>query len=124
MAGGLAMPGTSRASEAKERGNKLLQLGEVQAAQKAYQESLMLIQKLTKSQVSVGILRELEELQLSCFLNLAQCNLKNEDYAVAIKNASSALDIDAMNCKALYRRGLAQLKLGFVEEAKTDLLKA
>lgn len=45
-------------------------------------------------------------------------------YPRAIDSATSALELDSGNCKALYRRGVAQLRQGAVEEAKVDLLKA
>ena len=104
-----------------------MQLGEVQSARKAYEEALMLIQKQLTSDVhklDTSVLRKVEDLRLSCFLNLAQCHLKTADYSAAAETASKALEIDPVNCKALYRRGVARLKQGFLEEAKADLLKA
>ena len=47
-----------------------------------------------------------------------------DDFSSAIGSAQNALELDPGNCKALYRRGVAQLRQGKLEEAKADLLKA
>lgn len=53
-----------------------------------------------------------------------RCSANFPRYPRAIDSATSALELDSGNCKALYRRGVAQLRQGAVEEAKVDLLKA
>lgn len=116
-----------RATEAKERGNQLTRNGEFHAARKAYKEALMLLKPIESDcevDVTQQMFEEMHQLRLSCFLNLSQCDLKVEEYPKAIDSATSALELDSGNCKALYRRGVAQLRQGAVEEAKVDLLKA
>lgn len=65
-------------------------------------------------------------LYVSCWLNAAMCYIKLKDWPEATKACSNVLEIDAeaKNVKALYRRGLARLRLGFLKESKTDLMAA
>lgn len=56
--------------------------------------------------------------------NQALCLLKLERFAEAEDRASAALVADPANSKAIYRRGVARLKLGIVQDAHDDLQKA
>lgn len=47
-------------------------------------------------------------LQISCFLNAAQSSINCKEWGDAIGHATSVLDKDADNVKALYRRGVAR----------------
>ncbi|CAM9548458.1 unnamed protein product, partial [Heterosigma akashiwo] len=57
-------------------------------------------------------------------LNAAQCYLSLKNYADAAAKAGEVIKKDPDNLKALYRRGLARLKMGLTAEAKTDLMAA
>lgn len=66
-------------------------------------------------------------LYVSCWSNAAMCYIKTKAYADAVRACNSVLDIDAEregNVKVLYRRGLARLRMGFLKEAKEDLMLA
>ncbi|CAM9262779.1 unnamed protein product, partial [Ascophyllum nodosum] len=63
-------------------------------------------------------------LELSCFLNASQASLNGKDWGDAIKHASSALEKDPENVKALYRRGVARRHTGMIQESKEDLMAA
>lgn len=65
-------------------------------------------------------------LYVSCWLNAAMCYIKLKDWPEATKACNNVLEIDAeaKNVKALYRRGLARLHLGFLKESKNDLMSA
>jgi len=69
-----------------------------------------------------------EELPLfvSCWSNAAMCFIKTKEWPKAIHACNSVLELTAEkeNIKALYRRGLARLKLGLLKEAKEDLMAA
>ncbi|KAK3233345.1 hypothetical protein CYMTET_56350 [Cymbomonas tetramitiformis] len=77
-------------------------------------------------------LEEHAKLQLSCFLNIALCRLKTEEWMKVTDAATEALRIDERNPKALFRRGTAYLRRSqepggnglWLEEAKADLLAA
>ena len=73
-----------------------------------------------------GEKEQVNELKVSCNLNLAMVHLKLDNYGDAISHASAVLDIEGQgeNVKALYRRGCARHKYGMLDEAKADLLKA
>ena len=62
--------------------------------------------------------------KLACYLNIAACQLRLNDASAAVTACTSALDLDPQNPKALYRRGQAQMALGEIGAAKTDLLAA
>ena len=66
-------------------------------------------------------------LYVSCWSNAAMCYIKVKDYPSAVHAVNKVLDIDSeseSNIKALYRRGLARLNMGLIDEAKTDLMAA
>jgi len=68
--------------------------------------------------------KEVNDVKLSCYLNLSACYLKLGKQEKAIANASSALEIDPKSAKALFRRAQAKITLKKWEDAKTDLVSA
>jgi len=65
-----------------------------------------------------------DKLGLACFLNSAQCQLKLELFDAASRSCNVALVLDPRSGKAIYRRGLAAMGLGYLESARTDLTEA
>jgi len=65
-----------------------------------------------------------KELFIACSLNAAQCYLSLQQYPDAARKAADVIKKDANNVKALYRRGLARLKMGLTSESKSDLTAA
>lgn len=63
---------------------------------------------------------------VSCWSNAAMCHVKTKDWSGTIKACNYVLGVvgEEDNLKALYRRGLARLKLGLLKEAKEDLMAA
>ena len=59
-----------------------------------------------------------------CLLNEAMCRLKLGDAAAALAACNTALELDANNVKALFRRASAHKALQSYAEAKTDLRAA
>lgn len=68
--------------------------------------------------------KEALALEVSCFLNASQASLNSKEWSDAIKHASSALEKDADNVKALYRRGVARRHAGMINESRGDLMAA
>jgi len=66
----------------------------------------------------------IKKMKLSCYLNMAACQIKLDDAAAALKSAGSALDIEQENVKGLFRRGQAHLRLGDLDLAQADLMQA
>jgi tetratricopeptide (TPR) repeat protein len=61
--------------------------------------------------------------KLACYLNIALCYIKLEQYYDAIANCDLALEIDPKNVKAIYRKGLAYMKAQRFEDAKQEFQK-
>ena len=62
-------------------------------------------------------------ISLSCYLNLASCNLKLEQWRPMQSNASKAIEIDPKSAKGYFRRGQANLQIGEYQAARADLNK-
>ena len=104
----VALPSTAssdqqRFAAAKDRGNALYAKGDYHAAIAEYNQC--------------AILLPLDPLPLS---NRAQCWLKLQQWSEADRDCSAALELDATNVKALYRRAMARRGLGRLEDAATD----
>jgi peptidylprolyl isomerase len=66
-------------------------------------------------------------LYVSCWSNIAMCYINMKEWADATHACNTVLAIgseEKTNIKALYRRGLARMKLGLYKEAKADLMDA
>ncbi|CBJ25702.1 Heat shock protein 70 [Ectocarpus siliculosus] len=68
--------------------------------------------------------KEVHAVQLSLYLNLAQCYLKLQSWDQVVNNCTLALKLDAESSKALYRRAYARFTKKDYDNAKTDLDKA
>ncbi|XP_076346866.1 uncharacterized protein LOC143245013 [Tachypleus tridentatus] len=68
--------------------------------------------------------KDFKNLKLSCYLNMAACQLKCKKFELVVKNCTEVLKIDSQCVKALYRRGSALLQLQDFDQAKKDLEKA
>jgi tetratricopeptide (TPR) repeat protein len=112
----------SLASRHKERGGQLFQEGQERAAAVCYSRAA----KLAAAAVVSGGRgeREGKELQVALGLNLAACQLKLGQADHASSNCSRILELDPGNVKALYRRGMARMRLGDLDEAEEDLRQA
>ncbi|NXG68642.1 UN45B protein, partial [Baryphthengus martii] len=93
----------------KEEGNKYFQANDYEKAVQSYTQAM----KLNKEKA----------LQAVLYRNRAACFLKKEEYAKAASDASRAIDINASDIKALYRRSQALEKLGKLDQAFKDAQK-
>ncbi|XP_076210921.1 protein unc-45 homolog B [Aptenodytes patagonicus] len=93
----------------KEEGNKYFQASDYEKAVQSYTQAI----KLNKDKA----------LQAVLYRNRAACFLKKEEYAKAASDASRAIDINASDIKALYRRSQALEKLGKLDQAFKDAQK-
>ncbi|KAL8435404.1 hypothetical protein ACSSS7_002536 [Eimeria intestinalis] len=59
-----------------------------------------------------------EKAKLPCHLNLAACKLQQRDFDEVYIQCRLALQMDPKNCKALYRRGMAQMMQDHLDEAQ------
>uniref|UniRef100_G3VJY5 Protein unc-45 homolog B n=1 Tax=Sarcophilus harrisii TaxID=9305 RepID=G3VJY5_SARHA len=95
------------AVQLKEEGNKYFQNQNYEEASKSYSQAL----KLTKDKALLATL----------YRNRAACGLKMESYAQAASDASKAIDINASDIKALFRRCQALEQLGKLDQAFKDV---
>ncbi|KAK2837359.1 hypothetical protein Q5P01_014571 [Channa striata] len=91
----------------KEEGNKHFQGGDIDKAIECYTKAI----KECKDKKVLAVIHR----------NRSACYLKKENYASAASDASKAIDIDAADIKALYRRCQALEKLGKLDMAFKDV---
>ena len=103
----------------KTQGNNLFKLGRINPATLRYTEALELIKYETS--LEGDLQQSADAIRLSCNLNMAACKLKTQDYAEAKEACDEALQLDAMNVKAMYRRGQALFQMANFEEAMANV---
>ncbi|KAJ8414954.1 hypothetical protein AAFF_G00024770 [Aldrovandia affinis] len=91
----------------KDEGNKHFQEGEIDKAIKCYTNAM----KVCKDKKLLAVIHR----------NRSACYLKQENYVNAASDASRAIDVDASDVKALYRRCQALEKLGKLDMAYKDV---
>ncbi|XP_035999482.1 protein unc-45 homolog B isoform X1 [Fundulus heteroclitus] len=94
-------------NQLKDEGNKYFQSGDIDKAIECYTNAL---KECTDKKVQAVIYR-----------NRSACYLKKESYANAVSDASKAIDENASDIKALYRRCQALEKLGKLDMAFKDV---
>ncbi|KAM3925544.1 protein unc-45 homolog A [Leptodactylus fuscus] len=100
-------PDKMNSENLREEGNKHFKSGDYETALSCYTKAL----KLSADKKDVAILHR----------NRSACYLKLEDYAKAEGDASKAIEVDAGDVKALFRRSQALEKLGKFDQAIVDL---
>ncbi|KAG1972085.1 protein unc-45 homolog B [Pimephales promelas] len=91
----------------KDEGNKHFQAGEIDKAIECYTKAI----KVCKDKKMLAII----------YRNRSACFLKKENYNNAASDATKAIDVDAADIKALYRRCQAFEKLGKLDMAFKDV---
>ncbi|KAI0468112.1 cyclophilin-like domain-containing protein [Xylaria cf. heliscus] len=117
------------ASDCKEFGNKAFKAGDILTGLEKYQKGLRYLnEEPDLREVDEDIKAKLASLRFTLNCNSALLNLKLEAWEDAERSAASALAVpgisDAEKGKALYRRGLAFIKLKDEEEAVKALQEA
>lgn len=109
----------------KEKGAELFQRNSLDFAIKRWQRSLDFLKDMQPIDKLPATFRQrVRELNCLCLLNMSAAYLKQEKLDLAIEYATSTLEIDGDNVKALYRRGKAYEKLDKLLDAKQDFIKA
>uniref|UniRef100_A0AAQ5YTK9 Protein unc-45 homolog B n=1 Tax=Amphiprion ocellaris TaxID=80972 RepID=A0AAQ5YTK9_AMPOC len=91
----------------KDEGNKHFQAGDIDKAIECYTNAI----KVCKDKKVLAVIHR----------NRSACYLKKENYTNAASDASKAIDVDASDIKALYRRCQALEKLGKLDMAFKDV---
>jgi tetratricopeptide (TPR) repeat protein len=100
----------------KNQGNQLHALGKYSEAAEKYSQA--------RSNLTGIPFSEAKGLLLASLLNLMSCYLKTKQFEECVQTGSEVLAYDAVNVKALYRRGQAYKLTGKLELAIADLRKA
>eukprot|EP00903_Cladosiphon_okamuranus_P005639 g5605.t1 len=106
----------------KEEGTELFKGQNYRQAGARYSKALTHAAKMFD--LSSDEQKEVHAVQLSLYLNLAQCYLKLQSWDQAVNNCTLALKIDQESSKALYRRAYARFAKKDYDAAKVDLDKA
>lgn len=91
----------------KDEGNKYFQTGDIDKAIECYTKAI----KECKDKKVLAVIHR----------NRSACYLKKENYSSAASDATKAIDVDASDIKALYRRCQALEKLGKLDMAFKDV---
>jgi FK506-binding protein 4/5 len=70
------------------------------------------------------LLKDKTELLTVLYNNVASCHVLKGNWEHAVDVATSVLENDPLNVKALYRRGMSYVQIQEYEKARTDLEKA
>uniref|UniRef100_A0A8C4NZI7 Protein unc-45 homolog B n=1 Tax=Dicentrarchus labrax TaxID=13489 RepID=A0A8C4NZI7_DICLA len=100
-------PSTQDPIQLKDEGNKHFQAGDIDKAIECYTSAI----KVCNDKKVLAVI----------YRNRSACFLKKENYANAASDASKAIDVDAADIKALYRRCQALEKLGKLDMAFKDV---
>ncbi|XP_067127237.1 LOW QUALITY PROTEIN: FK506-binding protein-like [Centruroides vittatus] len=116
-----------RASHHKAKGVELYSAGKIKWAFRRFGLALRYVVSLEHDIPPEHKLDEqgmdIKGLKVSCYINIAACQLKHNNYNSAVINCTKALELDPNNLKALFRRGVALIHIQEYERAKEDLDK-
>ena len=109
----------------KEEGNLLYKQGHLEGASLKYYEALSYLEEqLIKEKPQCEEWQCIAIRKVPFLLNYAQCKMVLKEYADVIRHTTMVLEIDGMNVKALYKRGMAYSASWDMEGAKEDLKRA
>uniref|UniRef100_A0A3Q3W3F5 peptidylprolyl isomerase n=1 Tax=Mola mola TaxID=94237 RepID=A0A3Q3W3F5_MOLML len=107
-----------QSSIVKEKGTQYFKEGKYKQASVQYKRIVSWLEH--ESGLSEEDEKKAKALQLAAHLNLAMCFLKLQEPNQALENCEKALELDASNEKALFRRGEALCSMKEFDRARTD----
>mmetsp|Transcript_84950 Transcript_84950/g.245626 ORF Transcript_84950/g.245626 Transcript_84950/m.245626 type:complete len:339 (+) Transcript_84950:49-1065(+) len=116
------VPLVKEATELKERANAFVKREKHQEAVKLYEKGLEVLKRSEGHPMLREEFEQVKALRAVLHCNIAQCMLSLELYRRAIDAATSCLELDKENTKALHRRSRAYESLREWEDALRDLL--
>jgi hypothetical protein len=116
-----------QAEGCKEQGNAAFKAAQYVEAKLHYQQGMQLLlphKALKEPAIGAGEREQLRALLVSLLGNTAMVLMKQENWSGGAKSASSVLDMEAGNVKALFRRGTCRLRMGDASAGRADLQRA
>ena len=110
-----------KATTLKDEGNNHFKNKDFEKAARAYRRGTSALKPLNKQNTGD---EQVKSLLVSLQTNLSMMCFKQEKYRQSSQVATQVLQIDKSNVKALYRRAVANRKMGEVEQARSDLREA
>lgn len=107
-----------QSSIVKEKGTQYFKEGKYKQASVQYKRIVSWLER--ESGLSEEDEKKAKALRLAAHLNLAMCFLKLQEPNQALENCDKALELDASNEKALFRRGEALFGMKEFDRAKDD----
>ena len=107
-----------RATSLKEEGNALFRDNDLDKAARSYRKGTNLLKPLNENNTGD---EQVKALLMTLQTNLSMTCFKQGKYKLSQNVATQALSVDGTHVKALYRRAVAQRKLGSAREAREDL---
>lgn len=111
----------SRSNGYKDAGNSAFKRSEYTEAGKRYQEGVKILNAYQKNKDNDSNDEVIATL-ISLHGNNAMVLIKLENWNMAIISATEVLKVEKTNIKSLFRRAVSYHKVGFLEEAKIDLM--
>jgi tetratricopeptide (TPR) repeat protein len=106
----------------REEGNEKYKNRDYEASAGEYTRALMYLDYTFGESEEQSDLVDIE--RFKCHLNLAAVYLELGLHRKAVNEGRIAISLNSKSCKAYYRRGVAHLRLGELDEAQKDLYYA
>jgi tetratricopeptide (TPR) repeat protein len=109
------------ATKHKEEGNRAFTEKDMERAGRSYRRGCNCLKTVVKLRSDDT---QITSLYVALQTNLSMTMFKQNKYRLSANTASKALEVEAQNVKALYRRAVARRGLGDLDEATDDLRQA
>lgn len=109
----------SLVAEMKDTGNTLFKGGQVEDALSSYEGAIDAIKGLPEKEQTDN--EKVKPVLVALHGNVCMCRVKSQDWEGSISSADEVIKRDSNNVKALYRRGLAKMKVNRLDGARSDL---
>ena len=112
----------------KENGNAAFKANDLAEAKKHYEEAISLLKPLKEvpeihPEIPLEKMTEMKSTYISVLSNSCMVSFKEENWSHVIRTSNEVLLEESENVKALYRRSVAQHRIGNFEDSKAGLTR-